>query len=97
MPDDQYDDGPIATDEFDPATTDASTAVVLAVAAAANVPPHELKPLHETADGDALNRLFDDAERAPIAVSFPYQGYVVTVRGRGEVVVADEDASGSPP
>ena len=92
MPDDQYDDDePIVSDEFDPTTTDASAAVVLAVAAAANVRPHELDPLYEVVDPDALNHLFDDPGRAPLAVSFEYEGYAVTLRGRGEVVLTDAD------
>jgi len=91
MPDHQYDgdDGPVVSDEFDPTVTDASTAVVLAVAAAANARPHELDPLYEVVDPDALNHLFDDPDRAPLAVSFEYEGYAATVQGRGEVVLTD--------
>ncbi|NHN47128.1 hypothetical protein G9464_05880 [Halostella sp. JP-L12] len=98
MPDDQYDDdgGTIVSDEFDPATTDASTAVVLAVAAAANVEPQDLDPLYEVVDPDALNHLFDDPDCVPMALSFEYQGYVVSVRGSFEVVVTDEAGADGP-
>jgi len=92
MSGDQYDDdGPIVRDEFDPTTTDASTAVVLAVADAANARPQELDPLYEVVDPDALNHLFDDSADGPIAVSFEYGGYAVTLRGRGEVVLTEVD------
>lgn len=88
-------DEQLFTDEFDPANTDASAAVVRAVAEAANAEPRDLDPVYKAIEPEALNALFDDSDGTPIAVSFEYAGYEVSVRGRGEVVLTEAAENGS--
>lgn len=64
-------------------------AVVSAIAEATGDDPlDELPPLHETIDPDALNSLFTSRSSTTVSqVSFQYAGYVVVVKGSGEVHV----------
>ncbi|WMT07128.1 hypothetical protein NP511_17285 [Natrinema thermotolerans] len=93
--------------EFDPdaglfrATYDrtrdrASLAVVAAVAVASSTTPVDLEPLHTAVETAALDSLFpgsvDDAE--PARISFPYEGFEVTVSGAGAIEI---DPQGKQP
>lgn len=67
----------------------ASLAVVAAVAVARSSDPVDLEPLHTAVETTALDALFpgsvDDAGAARI--SFPYEGFEVTVSGRGAIEI----------
>lgn len=76
-------DGPV-TKRLDGPLSDG---VVLAVAEAAGVGPTELRTLNGVVDPDALDSLFRGD--AGGTVSFEYEGYVVTVRATGEIVVRE--------
>ena len=69
-----------------------SEAVVTTVAALDGVPPTELAPLYDAVEPDALDALFDHAERqdrpGDQRLCFAYAGYDVTVCGDGTVSVS---------
>lgn len=65
----------------------ASTAVVRAVAAAAETTPEELPPLTDVIDPDALDALVTRPETNG-SIRFQYAGYHVTVSTDGRVTVA---------
>lgn len=65
----------------------ASTAVVQAVAAAAETSPEELPPLTDVVDPDALDVLFSSTGTSG-SIRFRYAGYHVTVFSDGTVTVA---------
>lgn len=82
--------------EYDWASVPPSTAVVETVATAANCEPTALDTLYDTLDPDALNALVRSVgargTAAETTVSFPFDGYAVTVHGRGLVVVRPQPA-----
>ena len=59
-----------------------SLAVVKAISTRAGRSPEELRPLHDVVDTDGLNSLFRDDEGS---VTFPYEGFLVTVDATGSV------------
>lgn len=73
------------------ASDEVTIAVVAAVADAEEVSPLELSPLAATIDPDALERVVASMRGCPDGptgcVEFPYEGYVVTVTGAGDVDV----------
>ncbi|GAB6860017.1 HalOD1 output domain-containing protein [Haloplanus litoreus] len=84
--------------EGDGARTPAE-AVVEAVAAAADVDPLELPPLHEYVDPDALNELFQQHERsgeADTVLSFRIDHWNVFVRADGRIRVCDGTQATDP-
>jgi hypothetical protein len=87
----------IVTEEFDPESTAASTAVVCAVADALAVHPREIDPVYDVVDPDALDALFEDPDRAPAVVSFEYEGFAVSVCGTGEITFEPIDGEDVEP
>ena len=64
--------------------------VVEEVSTAEGVSPSSLPPLYDAVDPEALETLLTstrDGQSAPVRVSFPYEGYTVTVTDGGEVTV----------
>ena len=59
-----------------------SLAVVNAVSKRAGRGPEELRPLQDVVDADGLNALFKNGDGS---VTFPYEGFLVTVDGSGSV------------
>lgn len=79
-------------------TTQPSTAIVEAVAAATDRSPTELEPIHDSIDTDSLDRLFDSENvntEKNITVAFRYEGVGVVVDSqRGiEVRTGPEDGT----
>ena len=77
---------------FDSDSEGASSAVVSAVAAVAGTSPVEMPPLYSVVDPDALETLVDGPavsrrSSSDTHVSFPYNGYDVTVCDDGTVTV----------
>lgn len=70
---------------------EASSTVVMAVAAVLDRDVTELDPLDDAVDPDALDALFvpkpDGTERGGGELSFRFGGCTVTVASRGEIVV----------
>lgn len=71
-----------------------STVVVSAVAEHEGVNPLELKqPLYDVIDTDALDAIFNGATKDPglidAQITFPYNGYHVTVTSDGDVTISD--------
>jgi len=62
--------------------------VIEAVAAASNVDPTELPPIHDELDPDALNSLFHSSVEGQL--TFVYAGFIVTAQADGTVFVIDE-------
>lgn len=77
---------------FDPATEESvSIRVVEVVAAVADAEPHELEPLFDSVDPDALDRIFEPRAGTSLPdgeVSFAFDDYAVTVYSQGEIVVS---------
>lgn len=84
----------IVTDEFDPESTAASTAVVCAVAGTLDAQPREIDPIYDAVDPDALDAVFEDPDRVPAVVSFGYEGFTVSVCGSGEITLERIDGEG---
>ena len=75
----------------------ASTAVVQAVAAAAETPPDELPPLTDVVDPDALDALCAESDTSG-CIAFSYCGYTVTVGIDGAVSIEERSpAAGTDP
>lgn len=78
----------------------ASTAVVLAVAAADDDDPTAMEPLYDVVDPDALNALFDrpNAPRARVDArfAFEYRGYRVALEATGRGYLYDLDERDGP-
>jgi hypothetical protein len=77
--------------------TPASCAIDL-IAAVTDTPPTGLRPLSETIDPDALNRLLEsapdcDGDRAAVSVSFHHEGCEVLVRSDGQLAVTSQTES----
>lgn len=75
-----------------------STAVVVAVTAAAELDPHEIEePLYEVIDPDALDDLFRPQEGTDVApdseVSFTLAGHRVTVSAGDTITVRPQNSS----
>ena len=66
----------------------ASHSVIRCVAVASDVSPADLPPLATAVDTDALDKLFDDTDRAPDALSFRFAGATVTLFCNGRLRVA---------
>lgn len=88
-------DGVIRT-EYDWSSLAPSTAVIEAVAIAANREPTTLEPLEETISTDALNALLaprkDHSADGITTVSFEFAGQTVTVQSNGAVVVRPSES-----
>lgn len=63
----------------------ASMAIVAVVAAATNRDSLELSPLHSVIDSGALDDLFSGPKVGIQRVSFPYEGFDVTVTNEGTI------------
>ncbi|GAB7018494.1 HalOD1 output domain-containing protein [Halostagnicola bangensis] len=74
--------------EYDSSRNQPSLAIVAAIAAADQRDPHELTPLHSAIDTDALDELFsptaNEGQRNGY-LSFPYEGFEVTVSSEGVI------------
>lgn len=70
---------------YDTERTAPAMAVVAAVASARNVPAEALRPIYDSIDTDALNKVVGDAAGDPVQVSFSFEGYAVTVSSDGRV------------
>lgn len=85
--------------EFDNQTRLATNAVVTAVATAADTDPLELPPLWSVLDPDALDEFFASAtserDHDESAITFEYADHIVTVNGRGTVIVEPGEDSRS--
>lgn len=81
--------------EFDWSEVNPSTAVVETVAIAADRAPRELEALYDTIDPDALDTLIcstgTDSTDADATVTFALNGYQVTVKRDGSVVVRPDE------
>lgn len=66
-------------------------AVLRTVAAVSNKTPTDLPPLYEAVDPDALEELMRSDSGQTIEATFPYFGYVITVRSDGEISVSSPD------
>ena len=78
-----------------------STIVIRGVATLKGVRPTDIEPLHDVIDPDALNALFqpgsEEISEHRASVSFPLEGYEVTVCADGEIVITiPSDRSGAP-
>lgn len=85
---------PVEDVEYDPASDASPTdAVVTALAAVSDAEPTDLRPLPETIDVDAPNRLFDgrsrDADGTEAVLGFSLDGWNVFVRDDGRIRVCD--------
>lgn len=71
-----------------------SVGIVLTLAELLERPPDAMPSLHSVVDCDALNQLFHHqyTENAPTstAVTIPYAGYSVTIRGDGRLCIRDK-------
>jgi hypothetical protein len=79
---------PVAISQYEWSATRPSSAVVETVAEATDRDPTAFGPLHTAVDPDALDALVlesDPSDRT--VVSFPFDGFEITVRCCGEVVV----------
>jgi hypothetical protein len=77
------------TFDFDPGRQTIVVDVVEAVSAIAGVEAQQFEPrLYEAIDPDALTRLIQSGGDG-VSVSFELGEYQVTIRGRGEIEVAD--------
>ena len=71
---------------FDGDRDAASLAVVAVVAVATNSDPVDLTPLHDAVDSSALDALFSrPATGNRGSVTFPYEGFELTVCGEGTI------------
>jgi len=74
-----------------------STAVIEAVADAARKKPEELDPLYGSISPDGIDDLFEGGPQnrsmSQLFVSFPYNGYEVTISGDGVITVRADDTS----
>lgn len=72
--------------------------IIEAVADAADTSPHELPPLYEVVDPEALNHLFasnyEGETRAAGQVTLVYAGYEIVVHSSGDVTISPLDAAG---
>ncbi|WP_222915809.1 HalOD1 output domain-containing protein [Natrinema sp. SYSU A 869] len=64
-----------------------SLRVVEALADETNTDAHELEPLYNAVDPEALDQLFQPDSTADISVEFEYDGLLVGVRSDGTVTV----------
>ncbi|WP_049888478.1 MULTISPECIES: HalOD1 output domain-containing protein [Natrinema] len=64
-----------------------SLRVVEALADTTNTDAHELEPLYNVVDPEALDQLFRSGSAADINVEFEYYGVLVEVRSDGTVTV----------
>lgn len=90
--------------EFDPETTDASIAVIGALAELTATDPTDFEPLYEAVDTDALNAIIrSPGTTSDTEVSFAFAGQDVTVDSGGTVAVdtaptpLGDDATGQGP
>ncbi|ELY78529.1 HalOD1 output domain-containing protein [Natrinema pallidum] len=64
-----------------------SLRVVEALADATNTDAHELEPLYNVVDPEALDQLFQSGSTADVSVEFEYHGVLVAVRSDGTVTI----------
>lgn len=64
-----------------------SLRVIEALADATGADAHELEPLYNVVDPEALDRLFNSSSNADVRVEFEYDGSLVGVRSDGTVTV----------
>lgn len=78
-------------------TTDASVAVVSALATVTDTDPVAIGPLHSAVDTDALDSLFarEPGDDNDVSVTFAFDGHDVTVHSGGALSVHPPDASDS--
>jgi hypothetical protein len=68
------------------------TRLVTTVAAVSDREPHDVQPLYDAVDPDALETLVAD-DSCLLLVSFHLEGYRVSVHGDGEIVVDLSESS----
>lgn len=77
-----------------------SGAVVSCLAEYLDADPRDLDPLEHAVDTDALDSLFapraNDHPRCQGEITFPFQGYSVTVRAEGEILIRAPGAGLDP-
>lgn len=74
--------------EYDSTHDQPSLAIVAAIAAADQRDPNALTPLHYAIDTDALNELFSTTAtegQRNCRLSFPYEGFDVTISSEGVI------------
>ena len=64
-----------------------SLRVVEALADATDTAAHELEPLYNVVDPEALDRLFQSDSSVGIHVEFEYDGFLVQIRSDGTVTI----------
>ncbi|WP_224450594.1 HalOD1 output domain-containing protein [Haloprofundus salilacus] len=67
--------------------------VISAVATTTGIPPEQMEPLYNAIDPDALDQLFGMPSETfrcsqEIAISFQYEGYLVTVQNGRQITVS---------
>ena len=92
---------PVEDAEYDPDGDLSPTgAVVRAIEAVSDSAPTELRPLHETIDADALDRLFDgragESNESGTVLCFSLEGWNVFVRDDGRIRVCDPTGPDDP-
>lgn len=68
-------------------------AALWGVATIEDIKPVDLPPIAEWIDPDALNRLFDSPESEHVTITFPYDGYQVTIKGDDGLKIAENQNS----
>lgn len=68
-----------------------SILVVEAVAAASDRAATELEPLYGIVDPELIDGLVVSSWRSDVTLSFPYEGYTVTVTSTGTVLMTDQE------
>jgi len=72
---------------FDQHETEASIAVVEAIAAVRRSDPIDLDPLYHVVDAEALDALVANTNQANVSVSFDIEDLRVTVRSKGRIEI----------
>ena len=86
---------PIVEERFggaDQVSRTVTEALTRALATVTDVEVTELEPLYETVDLDALSQLFDGSagsNDSAATFSFPYQQWIVVIRGDGRIQVCE--------
>lgn len=65
-------------------------AVLWSVATIEDVKPIDLPPIAKWIDPDALSRLFDCPAGEHVSITFPYDGYRVTIEGNDGIKIAEK-------
>lgn len=67
--------------------------IVREVATLEEVAPHELPPLYETVDPEALDQTLESLDAGEGSITFTYTDYVVIVDSAGNVTVSGNNAT----